>query len=77
MAKLDGLRKQIDAIDEQILTMLEKRAAVVEQVAEANEKQALLRTTIPSASERSSIDSKPRALGNFRVEPFARCSARS
>ena len=35
MAKLDELRKEIDAIDEQMLEMLGKRAAVVDQVAEA------------------------------------------
>ena len=59
MAKLDGLRKQIDAIDEQILAMLEKRATVVEQVAEAKREAAharVLRNGIEGLVRRLSSD---------------------
>ncbi|MET0594534.1 MAG: chorismate mutase, partial [Polyangiaceae bacterium] len=35
MAKLDDLRARIDSIDEEILALLEQRAAVAEQTADA------------------------------------------
>ena len=64
--KLDDLRQRIDAIDDQILDLLEKRAAAVAEIAAAK-KDASLPTYDPTR-ERAVLERLSAHAGKFPAE---------